>query len=324
MTQAGRRHRLPNDALARVFEESRASKNSLAPSLNRLCEQAGQSRSYTNTSLSNWIARGMVPEAPAPALLARLFTERLGRRVSLADIGMTAPAAAHADTGLTFPRDTGDAVRAATEYWSTLNRRTLVTGSAGFAVSAFTTPTIRWLSEPADRHRSEHGGRRVGQGDIDELRETAEEARRWDAKYGGGNWKLSSTNDCLDRRASPLLHGSYTEDVGRQLFAVTAELARLVGWSAFDMGRHGVAQRQFVQALRMAKAGGDVEIGCYVLTTMALAALIKGAATEAVDMAEGPTTGRRTSRRRACCRSPSWPRPGPMRRPATARLRPVP
>ncbi|MDH6113695.1 hypothetical protein P3T36_007217 [Kitasatospora sp. MAP12-15] len=279
--------REPNEALIRIFEESAASKKSLAHSLNKLCEQAGCPRTYTNTSISNWMTRGMIPQPPVPRLLAQVLTARLGRTVSIADIGMSSSGTTHADMGLEFPREPGDAVRTAAEYWSAVKRRTFTSTTAAFAIAAYATPVTRWLISPADQILPTLAGRRVGQADIDELREIAEDARCWDARYGGGNWKLSSVNDCLHLRAAPLLHGSYSEAVGRQLFTVTAELSRLAGWSAFDMGHHDTAQRYFIQGLRMAKAGADRESGCYVLTTMALQSLIRGFPNEAIDMAQG-------------------------------------
>ncbi|MGF1427077.1 sporulation protein [Kitasatospora sp. LaBMicrA B282] len=290
MAKSQGRDKTPNVALSRLVAESGASRKSLALRLRNLCEQAGYERKYTHASWSNWMTKGMIPDPPAPELITRLLSERLGRRITLADIGMAAPSTAHADTGLAFPRDRGQAVTAAAEFWSTVDRRTVIAGAAAFGITHFTTPTARWLINPADPVETTLGGRRVGQADIDELRETAEEARRWDARYGGGNWKLSSVNACLAQRASPLLSGTYSEPIGRQLFAVTAELARLAGWSAFDIGQHGLAQRHFIQALRMAKAGGDAETGCYVLTTMALQALIRGFPSEAIDMAQGAYT----------------------------------
>lgn len=107
------------------------------------------------------------------------------------------------------------------------------------------------------------------------------------SKYGGGNWKANSVTDCLDHRAAPLLQGSFSDEIGRELFSVTAELSRLAGWTAFDVGQHDAAQRHFIQALRLARAGGDVQLGCYVLTTMATQSLMRGFASEAVDMAQG-------------------------------------
>ena len=167
-----------------------------------------------------------------------------------------------------------------------MNRRDFLTGSS-FAVSAFTTPVTRWLVTPADETAAHRGSVRVGAADLDELRDAADDARRWDSKYGGGNWKANSVTACLQERAVPLLNGSFNDGVGRQLFSVTAELSRLAGWTAFDVGQHDAAQRHFIQALRLARAGGDVQLGCYVLTTMAMQTLLRGFAGEAIDMTQG-------------------------------------
>ncbi|MFI1012797.1 hypothetical protein [Streptomyces sp. NPDC020965] len=136
-----------------------------------------------------------------------------------------------------------------------MNRRDFLTGS-GFATSAFTTPVPRWLVAPADEVADHPGGVQVGRADLDELRDAADDARRWDSKYGGGSWKADSVTVCRQERAAPLLRGSFTDAVGRDLFSVTSELSRLAGWTAFDVGRHDVAQRHFIQALRLARAGG--------------------------------------------------------------------
>ncbi|WP_328946900.1 hypothetical protein OG259_40935 [Streptomyces sp. NBC_00250] len=105
--------------------------------------------------------------------------------------------------GLDFPRDPSGAIRVAAVYWRTVDRREFLRN--GFAVSAFTTPVTRWLTQPADAATIHDGGRRVGRGDLDELWQAADEARLWDSKFGGGNWKTSSVTECLRLRAAPLL-----------------------------------------------------------------------------------------------------------------------
>ncbi|MDH6118565.1 tetratricopeptide (TPR) repeat protein [Kitasatospora sp. GAS204A] len=182
-------------------------------------------------------------------------------------------------------RDPADAVRVATTFWSNVDRRDFL--GTSFAISAFTTPVTRWLVRPTDPGVAARGSRRVGRRDVEELWDAADEARRWDSKYGGGNWKASSITDCLKHRAAPLLNGSFTDQIGRELFSVTSELSRITGWSAFDVGQHDAAQRHFIQALRLARAGGNVELGSYVLTTMALQALLRGYTSEAIDMTQG-------------------------------------
>jgi hypothetical protein len=208
--------------------------------------------------------------------------------VNLNEIGMGEAETIDAWVGLDSPRDPADAVHVATTFWSSVNRRDfLKTTGPGFAVSAFAVPVTRWLVSPADKTAGHRGEGQVGRADLDELREAADHARHWDSKYGGGNWRANSVTDCLERRAAPLLEGTFSDNVGRALFSVTAELSRLAGWIAFDVGRHDAAQRHFIQALRLARAGGDVQLGCNVLTTMAMQSLMRGFSSEAVDMAQG-------------------------------------
>ena len=198
---------------------------------------------------------------------------------------MGAPPPVPGDIGLDYPRDASDAARVACEYWSTVDRRNILT--AGFSAAAYHAPFSRWLVRPADAGGGRVGGPRVGRREVEELWQAAEEARRWDSKYGGGSWRASSVLDCLRTRAAPLLAASCTEAVARDLHAVTAELSRVAAWSALDVGHHAAAQRLFVQGLSLARAGGDVQLGSYILTTMALQTLLRGYPEEAVDMAQG-------------------------------------
>ncbi len=59
--------------------------------------------------------------------------------------------------------------------------------------------------------------------------------------------------------------GSYREATGRQLFAAVARLTELAGYMAVDTGQPGLAQRYYIQALRLAQAAGDRGYGGYVL-----------------------------------------------------------
>ncbi|MFE0577731.1 sporulation protein [Streptomyces sp. NPDC058874] len=127
---------------------------------------------------------------------------------------------------------------------------------------------------------------RVGHSDVAKLREAAEDARRWDSKYGGGDWRSSMVPECLRVDATPLLLGSYTDEVGRALFGATAELTRLAGWMAFDTGQQEAAQRYYIQALRLARAAADVPLGGYVLASMSLQATYRDFPDEGVDLAQ--------------------------------------
>ncbi|WP_405941922.1 sporulation protein [Streptomyces sp. NBC_00207] len=140
-------------------------------------------------------------------------------------------------------------------------------------------------AQPGAETPRDHG-QRVGHSDVTKLREAAEDARRWDSKYGGGDWRSSMVPECLRVDAAPLLLGSYTDEVGRALFGATAELTRLAGWMAFDTGQQEAAQRYYIQALRLARAAADVPLGGYVLASMSLQATYRDFPDEGVDLAQ--------------------------------------
>ncbi|MBC9727871.1 MFS transporter [Streptomyces sp. TRM68367] len=295
-----REQRGPNEKLGTVLALAGISNAGLARRVNDLGAQRGLTLRYDKTSVARWVSKGMVPQGAAPHLIAAAIGQKLGRPVPLHEIGL-ADADPAPEVGLAFPRDVGQAVRSATElYRLDLAGRRAGTGgiwqslAGSFAVSAYATPASRWLITPADssvaREASPSDGSgaplKVGHSDVQKLREAAEDARRWDSKYGGGDWRSSMVPECLRVEAAPLLLGSYSDEVGRALFGAAAELTRLAGWMAFDTGQQEAAQRYYIQALRLARAAADVPLGGYVLASMSLQATYRGFGDEGVDLAQ--------------------------------------
>ncbi|MGW2492715.1 MFS transporter [Streptomyces sp. NPDC001606] len=295
-----REQRGPNEKLGAVLALAGISNAGLARRVNDLGAQRGLTLRYDKTSVARWVSKGMVPQGAAPHLIAAAIGQKLGRPVPLHEIGL-ADADPAPEVGLAFPRDVGQAVRSATELYR-LDLAGRRAGSGGiwqslagsFAVSAYATPASRWLITPADSSvareadTAEGSGApiKVGHSDVRKLREAAEDARRWDSKYGGGDWRSSMVPECLRVEAAPLLLGAYSDEVGRALFGATAELTRLAGWMAFDTGQQEAAQRYYIQALRLARAAADVPLGGYVLASMSLQATYRGFGDEGVDLAQ--------------------------------------
>ncbi|MFF4357046.1 MFS transporter [Streptomyces sp. NPDC001604] len=295
-----REQRGPNEKLGAVLALAGISNAGLARRVNDLGAQRGLTLRYDKTSVARWVSKGMVPQGAAPHLIAAAIGQKLGRPVPLHEIGL-ADADPAPEVGLAFPRDVGQAVRSATELYR-LDLAGRRAGSGGiwqslagsFAVSAYATPASRWLITPADssvaREANAADGSgaplKVGHSDVQKLREAAEDARRWDSKYGGGDWRSSMVPECLRVEAAPLLLGAYSDEVGRALFGASAELTRLAGWMAFDTGQQEAAQRYYIQALRLARAAADVPLGGYVLASMSLQATYRGFGDEGVDLAQ--------------------------------------
>ncbi|GHE03448.1 MFS transporter [Streptomyces alanosinicus] len=295
-----REQRGPNEKLGAVLALAGISNAGLARRVNDLGAQRGLTLRYDKTSVARWVSKGMVPQGAAPHLIAAAIGQKLGRPVPLHEIGL-ADADPAPEVGLAFPRDVGQAVKSATELYR-LDLAGRRAGSGGiwqslagsFAVSAYATPASRWLITPADSSVAREAGSaegtgapiKVGHSDVQKLREAAEDARRWDSKYGGGDWRSSMVPECLRVEAAPLLLGAYSDEVGRALFGASAELTRLAGWMAFDTGQQEAAQRYYIQALRLARAAADVPLGGYVLASMSLQATYRGFGDEGVDLAQ--------------------------------------
>ncbi|MFJ4715084.1 RNA polymerase sigma factor [Streptomyces sp. NPDC088785] len=82
-------HPAANTRLADVLARSGWARGELAVLINRRAAALGHPRLATDTSrVRRWLDQGEVPRAPVPGVLAALFTERLGRTVTIEDLGL--------------------------------------------------------------------------------------------------------------------------------------------------------------------------------------------------------------------------------------------
>jgi hypothetical protein len=96
----------------------------------------------------------------------------------------------------------------------------------------------------------------------------------------------------------PALRQSYSELERRQVFAAAADAAEVLGWAAYDAGRHGAAQRYFVLGLRLASEADDHLMGGQILANLSHQANYLGNVTDAIQFAraaQAATTGRATA-----------------------------
>ncbi|GHD83910.1 regulator [Streptomyces naganishii] len=165
-----------------------------------------------------------------------------------------------------------------------------VPGASGGPGTAGASGVFGVLGVPRQRGQAERGGterepgQRVTAGDIGALRSVAELFRTLDDMYGGGHARQALVR-YLEHECEPMLRGTYGEQSGRRLFGAAADLTRLAGWTSYDIAAHGLAQRYFVQALRLAQAAGDRPYGAYVLVTMSRQAVYLAHGREAVQLA---------------------------------------
>ncbi|WP_432021695.1 regulator [Streptomyces parvus] len=358
--------RTPNRRLASLIAEAGFSHAGLARRVDQLGLEHGLDLRYDKTSVTRWL-RGQQPRGTTPALIAEVFTRRLGRRLSAQDLGLDACAPVYA--GLEFAATPAEAVDIVSGLWRKDSGTHTELRKIAFTPAGLVVPSRDWLIGRADEWVARDGGagrrtggeagaapapgradsgrtdgaprteprnlprppagpqrptpsgpavthppathppaagthpggaalpvvprqrqtdrgpgQRVGSGDIAALRSVGELFRTLDHAYGGGHARQALVR-YLEHEAEPMLRGTYGEAAGRRLFAAVADLTRLAGWTSYDIAAHGLAQRYFVQSLRLAQAAGDRGYGAYVLLTMSRQAVYLGHGREAVQLA---------------------------------------
>ncbi len=83
----------------------------------------------------------------------------------------------------------------------------------------------------------------------------------------------------------------HPDPIRREIFGAAAEVAQLLGWSAYDAGRNGAAQRYFMQGLRLASEAQDPVLGGRLLSNLSHQANYLGRYSEAVQFARAAQTG---------------------------------
>ncbi|GHF32331.1 hypothetical protein GCM10010218_11670 [Streptomyces mashuensis] len=303
--------RMPNRQLAALIAEAGFSNAGLARRVDQLGLEHGLDLRYDKTSVTRWL-RGQQPRGTTPALIAEVFTRRLGRRLSAQDLGLDACAPVYA--GLEFASSPEEAVDIVSGLWRKDSGSHTELRKIAFTPAGLVVPSRDWLigradervargpnpapstegarvpaqtrGAPAQRQRPAERapGSRVTTGDIAALRSVGELFRTIDHAYGGGHARQALVR-YLEHETEPMLRGTYGETTGRRLFAAAADLTRLAGWTSYDIAAHGLAQRYYVQALRLAQAAGDRAYGAYVLVTMSRQAVYLGHGREAVQLA---------------------------------------
>ncbi|WP_406478729.1 regulator [Streptomyces sp. NBC_01615] len=298
--------RTPNRQLAALIAEAGFSNAGLARRVDQLGLEHGLDLRYDKTSVTRWL-RGQQPRGTTPALIAEVFTRRLGRRLTAQDLGLDACAPVYA--GLEFAATPAEAVDIVGGLWRKDSGSHAELRKIAFTPAGLVVPSRDWLigraddkvgrgdpgparvpaqgrpAMPRQRSQTERGpGQKVTGGDIAALRSVGELFRALDHAYGGGHARQALVR-YLEHEAEPMLRGAYGEQTGRRLFAAAADLTRLAGWTSYDIAAHGLAQRYFVQALRLSQAAGDRAYGSYVLVTMSRQAVYLGHGREAVQLA---------------------------------------
>jgi hypothetical protein len=251
-------------------------------------EFAGVGRSH----VSHWIG-GSKPSGRAPLILCEALSRRLGRIVTLDEIGL-ADEALPSGGALDWHADTLIALLDLGRVDVDMERRRLL-GAAAYSVAALALPGAEWWTEMTDlgRRRVTAGARRVGRGDVEAVRDMTGMFSRIDQRRGGGHARNAVVR-YLTSDVAGYLQGRFPDErLRREMFTAASELAYLSGWMAFDNAEHAVAQRFFTVAVKLAAEGDDPPMAGHVLRAMAHQAVDLGHRRQALALASASIEGQR-------------------------------
>lgn len=161
---------------------------------------------------------------------------------------------------------------------SDVERRHFLAASAGVGLAALDLPDAEAVARRANRP----GPVRVGVGEVAAIRTMTTTLGDAASEFGGGHARHLAVR-YLTVDVQRWLNGRYTEVVGRDLFAATAELVHLIGWMARDEGNQGMSQRYHEHSYRLAAEAGENELA---------ATALRGLADQHIDLGHIPTAMR--------------------------------
>ncbi|NEA10465.1 transcriptional regulator, partial [Streptomyces sp. SID10692] len=264
----------PNVLLEALIEEAGVSRAGLASHVNRAGLTRGLGLRYEHTAVSRWL-KGQRPRGQVPDLICEVLAGRLGRPVGLDDIGMGAFAASGTETGAEGAALSGFVERATALWRSDEQHRPGLAAVPAVTGTSAVMPVWEWENPPEDVDVSRPGPVRVSETDIAMLKAARDHYEQMYRKAGGVATR-SRIVRFLDAEAAPLLRGGYSDALGRGLHRATAGLVAVAGICAYDSDAHGLAQRYFHQALRLAKSSGDRGLGGYVIALLVTQSLFLG------------------------------------------------
>ncbi len=225
------------------------------------------------------------PGTPSPAPSMALTAHNSQRTAHGPEIAIGRTPAHESDVlGLVWASSLAGTVATAISMWrADVDRRGFLINSV-FVAGGFTPAVRDWLTSWGDRDASHDGGRHVGPTDVAVLWDACQSFQEIDRRLGGQVARKSLVH-FLDSVVAPLLGGTYDDATGRSLLAVAGRLTDIAAYSAYDAHEQGMAQRYYVQALRMARSAENESLGAHVLGDMTRQAYYIGDFNEAVALA---------------------------------------
>lgn len=273
-----------NAKLAELLRKADISRSGLARRVVDRAEKYGVERRYTHIDVTRWLG-GTQPLGVIPTVIAEILSERLGRPVSVSDIGMPPSDDALMLGAVDYPQSLADAIAAVTAVVHGDRSGAMTAGPDQVDAGAWANVMVQWLLVP---EISASPTSRPAHPDVQALAWATDMFSRLDYQFGGG-YARSALVEFIRAELSPIM--ADPRRASSELLGAAASLLRLAGWTAYDTGRHGMASRYLTQALRFAQAAGDRALGGRILAGMSHQAHFLGYHEQAANLARAAQRG---------------------------------
>ncbi|MFV8129431.1 transcriptional regulator [Streptomyces syringium] len=285
----------PNDQLLEWLRRSAMSRGELARRVRGKALEWGQPHiAPDRTGIRRWLD-GESPRRPIPNILADVFSEHFGYRVTTYDLGLGEGTVA--DDLLVYNSGYAATVETVADLGRADVDRRKFLAAAPFAAFAGVGPSRDWLLNTLDQVPAP--GPRVRLEDVTAVKNMFGVFQQLDIFQGGGSGRLALTA-YMNEHVFPLLRRTHTDGVRRALCEAAAEQTYLLGWMAYDSGEHGTAQRYLIQSLRLSEESQNAALGSHVLAGMADQATLLGNPSEGRRLAQAGRQGLAKAKSPAC------------------------
>lgn len=269
--------RTRNTALATLLDQAGWSRTQMASAVNRTGAEAGMFLRYDQTAVSHWVA-GTMPKQQVRPIIAETLSRKLKRPVTLAEAGL---ASERSDDAASEGDTVSELLDVGRQDMDPSRRTVLTTGvySAALAVPGFEEVFAQSATAAPSRTA------RIGEGEVATVRSMTDRIADILDELGGGHARPMAAA-FLVNTVTPYLKASASESVRKSMLAAASDLVYLTGWMAMYERRHGLGQRYYVKALKLAGAAEDHVTYCRTLRGMSLQASNLGYGTKALTLAD--------------------------------------
>ncbi|MGW3787396.1 hypothetical protein ACWD5Z_22615 [Micromonospora chokoriensis] len=236
-----------------------------------------------------WWLRGRRPGEHVQAAMAETLARKLDRSVTVTELGFGTVDGVGTSV---YPASVDGAIDTAEQIWTRLAKHLHPPVSGAFDSGKALNAALSWRYDLPDEAVSRNGRQQVSPTDVQALYALADHFTDLDRRHGSGSPHTRAVMaDFLVRQVAPMLHGTYTEAVGRDLMLAAATLCGQLAFMSYDAADHSTAQQHVTVALRLAKAADDRLYGAHLLANLATQAVHLGHSRDAARLAEAAIDG---------------------------------